>query len=359
MNRIILSALTVALLAACSGKVISVGVNAAEKKTVDAQVVLTTVLTPVGVAQCAKGLAHANICCPAVAGQSGPCVTYVDQPFHVCDRGWDAYPDAAKCCDLKTGACAGFSAGDDPNVSSPGYNPDADPSAPPPRPQFCGYQCKPGWYTLGANACCLHDEAASPDAKLDVCESIPSLSDPKPPVPSCGPNAWMSPLGLCCSGAKAKESGQLILSCAYSTPVESGPRIDPSFCPECPSGWSAYGGVSSDNAQRGVVCCGVDARGQDACFSQAGILHDGPISPDTPSISLNEAPRACSEGDTGSKLGCSCSSQHAGHIYAIDCTDITCTCRVDAYPIATFDAPKSTCGAVNTLWSSGAGCGFP
>jgi hypothetical protein len=147
------------LLAACDGKVLSLGTDSQPVSASD----VSGTITP-----CDANAAHPNVCC----GNPGPdpsCVTYPDRPFTPCDSNATTYPDPRSCCPFDGGRCtapapipldAGFAVSGSGIISPGGYVASCT-TCP---PTGC-YTCPPGYYSMpniaDGVACCLNDVSAA------------------------------------------------------------------------------------------------------------------------------------------------------------------------------------------------------
>jgi hypothetical protein len=220
------------LLAACNGKVLSLGTNSTPPLLVYPADVSGTVTA------CGANAAHPNVCCTVAAGQDPSCVTYPEAPFTQCESAATTYPDPRSCCPLDGGSCtappssplvAGLGGG-----SSGGGAPSCTYGCPPPG---CDYTCPPGLYVPpnpDGIECCTADNA--------LC----SFGDgpPPPECPAC-PAGWQVPQGepaLCCM-----TDGIGAIECfsqagpAQPTDVDGGAKPDaavptPVFCAGGPGG---------------------------------------------------------------------------------------------------------------------------
>jgi hypothetical protein len=173
-----------ALLAACDGRVLSLGTNTPPSLTVAASEVSATV-TP-----CGENAAHPNICCTMSAGQDPSCVTYPEAPFTQCTgEGATTYADPRWCCPLDGGSC-----GAPPTTLDAGAS--ACALACP--PGACGYTCPPGFYSspdAPGIACCMSgmNTTACSGGGAPLQQSCPAC-----------PPGWEPPegmVGLCCMTA--------------------------------------------------------------------------------------------------------------------------------------------------------------
>jgi hypothetical protein len=150
-SRIGLVATALAALAACGGRVVSLGTTGMMSMSLDE-------LTG-NVPFCAVGAAHRNACCHAGAGGDAECGIYPRSPFHSCDPEWTTYPVPVTCCDLA-----------DPTQC--GAPPAAPPSPPPGR---CVYDCPPGYSDddLSGN-CCQGGSSSNGTSSQEWALCIPS-----------------------------------------------------------------------------------------------------------------------------------------------------------------------------------------
>jgi hypothetical protein len=299
----------VVLLAACSGKVLSLGTNT-PSQTVSPSEVSGTVTA------CAANAAHPNVCCTAGPGQEASCLTYPDTPFAQCASGSTTYPDPRSCCPLDgSGPCTAME--EDGAAGSPGFTSGASGSGSSGAGvatsggvaggSGCTYACPPGWYV--------------------------------PPNPSEGECCFTDGSGTGCSGG-GSSSGVT------------------GVCPACPSGWQAPQGAPD-------LCCTTEADGIIECFSQASTPPPTPTYVVDASAPLDVmAPVAVGCGGRGpdpdgAVYPCSCNETYSGHSYTVSCDPNTslCSCIVDNNAASsTFPDTGNMCADYSVLFTS---CGFP
>jgi hypothetical protein len=321
------------VLAACTGKVLSLGTNSTQAQEVAPSAVSGTVPA------CPAGAAHPNVCCTAGPNQAGSCVVYPGAPFTQCDTGTTTYPDPRSCCPLDgSGNCAS------PPPSSSGGSGGSGSSSGGSAGGGCAYACPPGWYApanASGNECCQTDSSGST---------------------LCGASGGGAPGSSGSSGGSSGSgSGGTCGVCACPACPDDGgacPPCDcqpsagcPTSCGSCPPGWQAPQGAPD-------LCCMTDSSGGIECFSQA-------VPPGQPPIATDAGPGPNPVGCSGSAstdgaLGpCDCQEQAGGHTYDVSCDPGTnlCTCTVDnGGPSSSFADNGNTCGDSTALFTS---CGFP
>jgi len=169
-----------ALLLACGGHVVSIGSDSEQLKTYDPSAV------KVASTACPAGYQHPNICCDGGgSGQAAKCEAYVNHPFHACDQGWTAYPNALACCALddprscvecdEKGNCAGG----------------LEPPPTPVDPGQCPSACPPGYTGDGPDSpggCCSYDPKSGTGTCFGSAHTDPPVPSPEPyPVVDAGP----------------------------------------------------------------------------------------------------------------------------------------------------------------------------
>ena len=312
------------MLAACTGKVLSLGTNSTQAQEVAPSAVGGSVPA------CSGGSAHPNVCCSAGPNQAGSCVTYPSAPFTQCDPGATTYPDPRSCCALDgSGNCSSppSSGGSGSSGGSTGSGSGSGGS--------CAYACPPGSYSMSSSfgsECCTTDSNGG-----TACSGGGSAGG------SSGASGSSGGCSGSCSCPACDDGG-------VCPPCECPPTTcQPTTCGACPPGWQAPQGAPD-------LCCATDSSGNIECFSQAvppgqiGSASDGGTGPSGGSCSVG----ASVDGAIGP---CSCQEQTGGHTYAVSCDPTVCTCTTDnGAPSSTFTVIGNTCSDPTTLFTS---CGFP
>ena len=362
------------VVAACGGKVVSIGNNQADLAKVD-----PTTFTA-NVTSCPAGFAHPNICCEGGMDTPSTCGAYLNAPFRPCDSGWQTYPNAAECCSLDdpakcvaptrsgTGNFGGGYGGSCNWACPPGWWPEASkdlPSTPPCVPSANGSKCPPPAPTSNSGTCCqMLSSGGTVCQGWAVDSTYPStctLPQPTPPpiydagVPSDG---------------GAYDSG------------DSGPGYDAGFGGydagpyDCDGGLGGYGGgtigqscscpegFNASNAEGDVCCRGLND-GTTECFS---VANGGPstgngssgsgggsLPPSVGSGSPNAGPTCAGTTGTNGSATCSCEAALNNKKETMDCSGspVKCTCMVDGAVTKSFVATSTTCSSAD--WAQ---CGF-
>jgi hypothetical protein len=401
------------LLAACAGKVLSLGGNGndagSQSQPVSQSVAPNDVSGAVG--SCLAGWAHPNICCSAGPNTASSCVTYPDAPFTQCPEGMTTYPDPRSCCDYEvlnnwgclptaspsdpgvgvssasgsasggtsgsTGSASGGSGGSSGGGNVVGSGPSSGGS--------CTLPCPPGQYSLPNNPgeCCSSDGhggggCSSPPSCACACAS----NEPCPPC-SCDSPTPTTPVCPACPPGWQTPQGDPTLCCAESD------NVIECFSQAGSEGWSSgSGGVIVGHAAdagapgSGEVCtpgqkvrcndCSVppgDTRiwtGWIQCSADGTSFIGGCVdcAPESGGTSDGGAPVAIdcggsSAGPDGGGGACSCGGQISGHNYSVDCEPSTnlCACTIDNdAPVKTFPDNGNTCSDPSALFAA---CGFP
>ena len=305
------------VLAACSGKTLSLGTNSTQAQEVAPSQVSGTV------SPCAAGAAHPNVCCTAGPSQASSCVTYPSAPFTACDSSSITYPDPRSCCPLDgSGACAapppsdGFGGGDAGIVVGGG----------------CSYACPPGMYAPAGSTgdtCCITDSSGA-----TACSGGGPACSGTCECPACAPDSGECPPCDC--------------------PPSPCPTPSPASCGACPAGWQSPAGQPD-------LCCTTDANGVIECFSQALPPGQSSATLDAGSSTGPGVPIGCSGtgGPDGGVGPCGCQEQANGHTYSVNCDPVAglCTCTSDnGGPSGSFPDNGTECTNAPALFAA---CGFP
>jgi hypothetical protein len=317
------------VLAACSGKVLSLGTNSTASQEVAPSAVSGSV------AACADGSAHPNVCCTAGPNQAGSCVVYPQAPFTPCDPGATTYPDPRSCCSLDgSGTCSAPPAGGTSGGGSAGGGSSVGSGGGGSGGTGCSYACPPGWYSPDSSGTCCQTDSSG----ATTCTASGGVDFGGP---ACS--------GSCTCPACPDDSG----TCPpCSCPPPGSCPTPPTACGSCPPGWQSPQGQPD-------LCCTTDANGVIECFSQA-------FPPGQGGSSSTDAGAGPSSGSCGASVStdgavgpCGCDEQTGGHTYSVNCDPGTnvCTCSTDnGAPTGSFPDDGNTCGDPATLFSS---CGFP
>jgi hypothetical protein len=285
----------VLVLAACSGKVLSLGSQSEAVSPSDVSGPVTA---------CGTNAAHPNLCCTAGPDQEPSCVVYPDAPFTPCTSGATTYPDPRWCCPLDgSGSCTatssdaglvvtsssgGAAGGGSSGSSSGGVG------------TGCANMCPPGWYV------------PSDAVGLECCQTTSG--------------------GTACAGGGT-----------------GGSSTTGSSCPVCPSGWQVPDGEPA-------LCCMTEPTGIIECFSQAGTAQFSGV---TPVVDAAAPPMFVGCGGSGGADGasfCGCEWSGNGHTYSLNCDATTCTCSVDGTPTSTGPGNLGSCS--NPESQLAVACGF-
>lgn len=375
LKALILSAFaSLPVIAACGGKVVSIGNNQSDLAKVDPTTFSSNITT------CPAGFAHPNICCEGGMNTPSTCGAYLDAPFRPCDSGWSTYPNAAECCSLDdpskcvapTGSGIGNIGGGNNGGGScnwacpPGWWPETTKGGetPPCDPSVNGGKCGgplPPSYNSGSCCQLLSSggticqgwavDVTTPDCAYPVPQPYPDIdAGPGPgsdaaasdagPAPDAGLGGYDAGTYTCDGGVGGYGGGYMGQSC------------------ECPDGFK----VSS---AEGDVCCRGLNDGTSECFSVAnggpnngggsGGFGGGSVPPSvgggTPSVT-----RSCSgTAGTNGTATCSCEGATNSKKETMDCagTPVNCTCSVDGTVVKSFIASSATCSSAD--WAQ---CGF-
>jgi hypothetical protein len=376
LKALILSAFaSMPVVAACGGKVVSIGNNQADLAKVDPTTFSANITS------CPAGFAHPNICCEGGMDTPSTCGAYLNAPFRPCDSGWQTYPNAAECCSLDDPSkCVAPTSSGVGNIGGPRGNGGGS----------CNWACPPGWWP----------EATKGVPETPSCDPSANGGKCDPPGPSYNSGSccqMLSSGGTVCQGWGFDNSSPST-TCAVPLPspppiydagpasdggvYDSGPSYDAGFGGydggpyDCDGGIGGYGGggpvgqscacpdgFKASSAEADVCCRGIND-GTTECFS---VANGGPSSSGggsgngsvPPSIGGQPSgPRACG-GSAGSTTGasatCSCEGSLNGKRQAMDCsgTPVKCTCTVDSTVTTSFTTTSATCSDAD--WTK---CGF-
>jgi hypothetical protein len=234
-----------ALLAACSGKVVSPGPVATLEP-----LALSELNKPV--VACGGGYAHSNVCCEGGPGKASSCGVYPGAPFQACGSGYATYPNPESCCPIDgSGDCI------------------APPPSPPPPTPGCSYACPPGQYQPDGDptSCCFQQ------GDVIVCSGGSGVSGgsggttcPPPPVCSCPVCLEGETCSCVCEETTCSSPPPPVCECPECAdgpcpPCDCGPSPPPApTCPVCPPGWQVPQGEP-------LLCCNASG-GAIECFSQ-------------------------------------------------------------------------------------------
>jgi hypothetical protein len=321
------------VLAACTGKVLSLGTN-----TTGAQEVAPSEVGG-SVPPCSGGSAHPNVCCTAGPNQAGTCVVYPGAPFTQCDNGTTTYPDPRSCCPLDgSGNCSSppsSSGGGGSSGSSGGSTGSGSGGS-------CAYACPPGSYSMsnsfGTECCQTDSNGGTSCSGGGSAGSSSSGGTPGQGGSSCG--------GVCACPA-CPDDGGACPPCSCPPPPSGG--CPPPTCGACPPGWQAPQGAPD-------LCCLTDSSGNIECFSQA--VPPGQISGGSDGGPAQTGATCSGTASTDGAIGpCGCQEQVGGHTYSVSCDPAVCTCTMDnGGPSTSFTVINNTCGDPNGLFTS---CGYP
>ena len=378
LKALILSAFaSLPVIAACGGKVVSIGNNQADLVKVDPTTFSANITS------CPAGFAHPNICCEGGKDTPSTCGAYFNAPFRPCDSGWQTYPNAAECCSLDdpskcvapTGSGIGNLGGPSGGGGScnwacpPGWWPETTkgvPETPPCDPRANGGKCPPPAPSYNSGSCCqLLSSGGTVCQGWAVDNVYPSTCTlPQPTPPPIYDAGLPSDGGVYDSGDSAP---------GYDGGLggyDAGPY-------GCDGGLGGYGGGGpvglgcacpdgfKASSAEGDVCCRGLNDGTTECFSVAnggpstggGVSGTGGSLPPGVGNAPSSPPRACSgtASTSGSGATCSCEGALNSKRQTMDCagTPVKCTCTVDGTVTTSFITTSATCSDAD--WAK---CGF-